>query len=86
MVPIRVVVTRRDIVTALRSIELSEGQNVFVHSGTDVFGHVVDGSQTIGEAILDAVGRTGKLMSLSSYCLVYRVDDVDLEKPPIVAT
>ncbi len=75
------VITRQNIMAGLRRMGLCEGQKLFVHSGTSVFGHVVRGSQTIVEAIMEVIGPTGTLMTLPDYGLAYR-GDVDLRKPP----
>jgi aminoglycoside 3-N-acetyltransferase len=58
----REMVTRAQLVKGLKAIGLRRGMDVMVHSSLSKIGHVAGGSETVIDALLDAIGRTGTLM------------------------
>ncbi|MCF0110154.1 MAG: AAC(3) family N-acetyltransferase [Erysipelotrichaceae bacterium] len=62
MEAIHTVVTRNDIMQGLALLGLEEGMVVEVHSSLSSFGYVVGGAQTVVDALIDIVGRTGTIL------------------------
>lgn len=60
--------TREDIEKGLTSLGLSNGDTVEVHSSLSSFGYVDGGADTIVDALMNVVGKTGALL-MSNYPL-----------------
>jgi aminoglycoside 3-N-acetyltransferase len=56
------VVTKRDIVSGLRSMGVHHGAILLVHSSLSSFGHVEGGAETVVDALLKAVGSQGTVL------------------------
>lgn len=56
------VVTKQDILDAARNLGIKEGDSVIIHSSLKSFGHVDGGADTVIDAFLEAVGKTGTLV------------------------
>ncbi len=54
-------VTQSDIVEGLKSLGLTQGDTVFVHSSLSSFGYVEGGAETVVKAFLDVIGQDGTL-------------------------
>ncbi|MGI5819308.1 MAG: AAC(3) family N-acetyltransferase [Armatimonadota bacterium] len=55
-------VTEGDILQGLREVGLSAGDVVLVHSSLSAFGHVEGGPDTVIDALLEAVGKSGTVV------------------------
>jgi aminoglycoside 3-N-acetyltransferase len=55
-------VTQNDILTGLREVGLAKGDVVLVHSSLSAFGYVEGGADTVIDALLEAVGKTGTVV------------------------
>lgn len=60
-------VTKRQLVTEIRKLGLSEGQTVMLHASVKSIGHIVGGPQTVLEAILEILTSSGTLMMLVAW-------------------
>ena len=60
-------VTKRQLVTEIRKLGLSEGQTVMLHASVKSIGHIAGGPQTILEAILEILTSSGTLMMLVAW-------------------
>ncbi|HEY3298128.1 MAG TPA: AAC(3) family N-acetyltransferase [Armatimonadota bacterium] len=69
-------VTRSDIAAGLRSLGLSAGDTVLVHSSLKSFGHVEGGAETVIEALLEVVGSRG--------CIVMPTLTLGTSESPVV--
>lgn len=58
----RKLVLKKDILKALQSVGLGEGQTVMVHTSLSSLGFVCGGAQVIIEALLETVGNQGTIM------------------------
>ncbi|HOK80346.1 MAG TPA: AAC(3) family N-acetyltransferase [bacterium] len=56
------VVTKNDIVSGLRKLGLKKGDIVLVHSSLSSLGKVEGGPETVIQALVEVVGRTGTIM------------------------
>lgn len=54
--------SRQDLVEGLRQLGVREGMTLEVHSSMSRFGYVIGGSQTVVDALMDAVGYNGTLV------------------------
>ncbi len=55
-------IIKSDIVSALKSVGLQNGDSVMVHTSLGQIGYVCGGAQTIIEALIDVVGQNGTIM------------------------
>src|SRR5947208_1183238 len=55
-------VTRRDLVLAIRSLGVELGELLQVHSSLSRLGYVEGGAETVVDALLEVVGPTGTVM------------------------
>ena len=58
----RKLVLKNDIKTALKSLGVSEGQAIMVHTSLSSLGFVLGGAQTVIEALTECVGENGTIM------------------------
>lgn len=58
----RKIVTKLDILNALKKIGVENGQNIIVHTSMKSFGFVCGGPQIIIEALIESVGEEGTIM------------------------
>ena len=56
------VVTKQEIVNALKTVGLSAGDTVMVHTSLRKMGYVCGGAQTIIESLIEVVGEEGTIM------------------------
>lgn len=56
------VVTKKEIVNALKTVGLSAGDTVMVHTSLRKMGYVCGGAQTIIESLIEVVGEEGTIM------------------------
>ena len=59
-------VTKAELIEALKSHGLAPGMIVEVHSSLSAFGFVVGGAQTVVDALIDVLGYSGTIWV--SYC------------------
>ena len=56
------IIIKSDIVTALKSVGLQNGDSVMVHTSLGQIGYVCGGAQTIIESLIDVVGQNVTIM------------------------
>lgn len=79
-------VTKEDIKRGLRSVGLGEGDVVFVHSSLSSFGYVVGGADTVIDALLEVVSRSGTVvMPTFTWSLFHDKEEVlfDVARTPV---
>lgn len=60
--PLEEAVSREDLVEGFRRIGIKKGMTVEVHTSMKKFGYVIGGSQTVVDALLEAVGYDGTIV------------------------
>ena len=73
-------VTKIDVVNALRSAGVAEGDVLFVHSALRPFGFVDNGADTVAEALVEAVGESGTVAA-PAFCFIHEIQEVPLIDP-----
>ncbi len=72
--------TKNDIVAALRSAGIEDGDVLFVHSALRPFGYVEGGAPAVAEALIEAVGAQGTVAA-PAFSFVHEIQDDPLIDP-----